>query len=286
MYIVADSGSTKCAWALVGGTKQEVRITRGINPVLQGREEVLRLLREAFPERQTVQALWFYGAGCGERYPAQTEMLCGALEETFDCGGVEIASDLLGAARALFGDGTGIACILGTGSNSCYYERGRIVCNVPSLGYILGDEGGGAAIGRMLAGDLLKGLLPRRLLDDLYLEEGLSFERVMQRVYGEPMPNRFLASLVPFAARHIDEPEIKVLVERAFGEFVLRNLAGYPRHVEIACMGGVAHAFAPQLSKVLERNGWSAVRIERSPLDGLVKYHGRETDNGTDVVLR
>lgn len=285
MVLVADSGSTKCAWGVIGGTGSEIRLTPGVNPVLQGREEIVRLVRDAFPEGTKAEEVRFYGAGCGERYPAQTDMLRDVLRECFGCTKVEVASDLLGAARALLGDGTGIACILGTGSNSCYYREGRIVSNVPPLGYILGDEGSGAAIGRMLLGDLLKGHLPGRLLDAFYAEQGLTYQQVIHRVYREPMANRFLASLVPFVGRHISEPAVASLVERAFREFVRRNLVHYPHDAEVACAGGVAHAFEPLLKNVMETNGFRTGRVQRSPIEGLMKYHGGETDNRAGIAL-
>ena len=159
MIVIADSGSTKCNWQLVDDSGSVRRVqSRGINAVLQRPDEVEALLRETFAEPVQADALHFYGAGCGERYPEQSARLREALARYFPAARIAVESDLMGAARALLGGRAGIACILGTGSNSCYYDGVRIVRNTPPLGWVLGDEGSGTYIGRQLVGNLLKGL--------------------------------------------------------------------------------------------------------------------------------
>ena len=249
MIVIADSGSTKCNWQLVDDSGSVRRVqSRGINAVLQRPDEVEALLRETFAEPVQADALHFYGAGCGERYPEQSARLREALARYFPAARIAVESDLMGAARALLGGRAGIACILGTGSNSCYYDGVRIVRNTPPLGWVLGDEGSGTYIGRQLVGNLLKGLR-------------------------EGMANRFLASFTRFVARHIDRPELDELVCEAFRAFVRRNLAHYPADAEVSALGGVACHFERQLRHVLATEGMRAGRIVETPDEGLLNYH-------------
>lgn len=273
MIVIADSGSTKCNWQFVeDGTVGRIR-SRGINAVLQRPDEVEALLAETFARPIEAEALHFYGAGCGERYPEQSARLQEVLARYFPAARIAVESDLTGAARALLGRSAGIACILGTGSNSCYYDGERIVCNTPPLGWILGDEGSGASIGRRLVGDLLKGLCGDELRRLFFEEEQLTYDQIIRRVYREGMGNRFLASFTHFAARHIDRPEIEELICDAFRAFVRRNLAHYPADAEVSALGGVAFHFERQLRRVLEEEGWRAGRIVESPDEGLSNYH-------------
>ena len=273
MIVIADSGSTKCNWQLVdGGTVRRVQ-SRGINAVLQRPDEVEVLLAETFAEPVQAEALHFYGAGCGERYPDQSARLQEVLARYFPAARIAVESDLTGAARALLGDRAGIACILGTGSNSCYYDGARIVRNTPPLGWILGDEGSGSYIGRQLVGNLLKGIYGESLRRLFFEEERLDYDEIIHRVYREGMANRFLASFTRFVARHIDRPELDRLVREAFRAFVRRNLAHYPADAEVAALGGVACHFERQLRETLEAEGLHAGGIVESPDEGLLNYH-------------
>ena len=205
--LIADSGSTKTDWCLAEYGKI-LRRTKadGINPVFQTDEElrnaaedVARQLEDTRPE-----AIHFYGAGC---IPTQTERVRRALAHAFtSAGSVEAASDMLGAARALCGHQAGIACILGTGSNSCSYDGENIVANVSPLGFILGDEGSGAVLGKLLVGSLLKNQLAPGLKEEFLERYALTPADIIERVYRRPLPNRFLASLSPFLAEHLDPP--------------------------------------------------------------------------------
>ena len=195
MIVIADSGSTKCNWQLVDDSGSVRRVqSRGINAVLQRPDEVEALLRETFAEPVQADALHFYGAGCGERYPEQSARLREALARYFPAARIAVESDLMGAARALLGGRAGIACILGTGSNSCYYDGVRIVRNTPPLGWVLGDEGSGTYIGRQLVGNLLKGLCDESLRQLFFEEERLDYDEIIRRVYREGMANRSRAS--------------------------------------------------------------------------------------------
>lgn len=275
MYLLADSGSTKCDWAAVSDGRVERLRTAGINAVQQSSESIAATL-EGLPAAFAPSRVHFYGAGCGETLPEASARLCDVLRRRFPDAEITVGSDLLGAARALFGRGRGIACILGTGSNSCCCDGGRIVRQVPPLGYILGDEGSGAVLGRMLAGDLLKGVgFDAAMRREFFAAHGLTYEELIRRVYREPQANRFLASFVPFIVAHIDLPEMRRLVVGAFGAFADRNLAAYPREWPVGCAGGVASRFAPLLREVLERRGFRTAGIVETPLEGLIAYHER-----------
>ena len=254
MKIIADSGSTKCTWLLTDGVHtREVR-TRGINAVQHSPEQIREALAELPP--------------------------CGAAEAVYF---VEAESDLLGAARALFGRGEGVACILGTGSNSCWCRGGEIVENVPPLGYVLGDEGSGATLGRNLVNGIFKGYIPLR--DEFLAAHGLTYEEIIRRVYREPYANRFLASFAPFVHAHLDRPDIRDMVARSFADFAGRNLSRYPAHLPVACVGGVAAAFGDLLRETLTRCGREVVTIVRSPAAGLTEYHYGKQNNRTGFGL-
>ena len=270
MKIIADSGSTKCTWLLTDGVHiREVR-TRGINAVQHSAEQIREALAE-LPPCDGVTSVRFYGAGCGETFPEASEKLRRELEAHFGTTDITVESDLLGAARALWGRGEGIACILGTGSNSCLCRDGEILKNVPPLGYVLGDEGSGAVLGRNLVNGIFKGHIP--LKEEFLAAHGLNYEEIIRRVYREGMANRFLASFTRFVARHIDRPELDELVCEAFCAFVRRNLAHYPADAEVSALGGVACHFERQLRHVLATEGLRAGRIVETPDEGLLNYH-------------
>ena len=272
MIVIADSGSTKCNWQLVDDSGSVCRVqSRGINAVLQRPDEVEALLRETFAEPVQADALHFYGAGCGERYPEQSARLREALARYFPAARIAVESDLMGAARALLGGRAGIACILGTGSNSCWCRGGEILTNVPPLGYVLGDEGGGVHLGRNLLNGIFKGHIP--LKEEFLAATGLSYEEIIRRVYREPYANRFLASFAPFILAHTDCPEVREMVRRSFGEFASRNLSRYPQGLPVSFVGGIAARFGELLRETLEAEDYRIGTIVESPAEGLLKYH-------------
>ena len=272
MVLIADSGSTKCTWIASDGARTTNVRTRGINAVQHSAEQIREALAE-LPPCDGVTSVRFYGAGCGETFPEASEKLRRELEAHFGTTDITVESDLLGAARALWGRGEGIACILGTGSNSCYYDGVRIVRNTPPLGWVLGDEGSGTYIGRQLVGNLLKGLCDESLRRLFFEEERLDYDEIIRRVYREPYANRFLASFAPFIRAHIDRPEIRELVLRSFRDFASRNLSRYPAELPVSLLGGVAAHFEALLREALEAEGRRVETIVESPAEGLLKYH-------------
>ena len=207
MFLIADGGSTKTDWSIVSGNQEIDRIkTRGINPFFQTEEDISAEIRDNLVPKikkyGSIEAVYFYGAGCA--FPEKNEILRRSITHYLPVP-VEVGSDLLAAARALCGNSPGIACILGTGSNSCLYDGKDIIKNISPLGFILGDEGSGAVLGKLLVGDVLKNQLPVALQKAFFAEFGLTPAVIMEKVYKQPFPNRFLASLSPFLLRHIEE---------------------------------------------------------------------------------
>ena len=276
MKAIADSGSTKCEWIFGDGTRILRLRTAGINAVQQSPDAIRAVLAE-LPPLDGVEELRFYGAGCGDSFPEASAVLRRELAARFGPGtAIGLGSDLLGAARALFGRGEGIACILGTGSNSCHCRGGEIVANVPPLGYVLGDEGSGAVLGRNLVNGIFKGMIPLR--EEFLHTFALTYAGLIRRVYREPAANRFLASFAPFIRAHLDCAPVREMVVRSFGEFAARNLSGYPAGLPVAFVGGVAAHFEEPLREAMAAAGREVVRIVCSPAEELWKYHGGESD--------
>lgn len=275
--LIADSGSTKTDWCLVpAGSPPHTFRTGGINPFYQTEAEIEReLTGHVLPllPPAGVDAVCFYGAGCTGGKAAALRRLLARLFPSAQV--VEAETDMLGAARALCGHSAGIACILGTGSNSCFYDGTRICANVPPLGFILGDEGSGAVLGKLLVGNVLKRLWPSRLSEAFFAYTGLTQEALLDRVYRQPFPNRFLAGLAPFLSARLDAEPVRRMVAGSFRDFLARNVAQYDYHTHpVHFTGSVAWHFRPLLEEVAHGLGIKPGRVVQSPLEGLVRFHG------------
>lgn len=275
MILIADSGSTKTDWCMVENGETVLRFkTRGMNPFFQKEEEIREEIEAGLlPEIKGIDpsAIYFYGAGCA--FPEKNEMIRRAVNRYLSVS-VEVGSDLLAAARALCGNHPGIACILGTGSNSCQYDGKDIVKNVSPLGFILGDEGSGAVLGKLLVGDVLKDQLPPALKELFLSQYELTPALILDKVYRQPFPNRFLAGLSPFMLEHLDEPAIWELVTRSFLAFFTRNIKQYncfdlPVHM----VGSVAWYYQSVLKEIAFDLGIRLGTIAQSPMEGLIAYH-------------
>ena len=277
MILIADSGSTKTSWCVAenGNPLQQLQ-TSGINPYFQSAEEIrARLNEELFPQlvidKNEIHAVYFYGAGCTFD---KVEVVKGVIENLMNTAVVEVNTDLLAAARGVCGRQAGIACILGTGSNSCFYDGRKIVQNVSPLGYILGDEGSGAVLGKLLIGDLLKGMMTEELKDKFLQQYNLTPALIIDRVYRQPFPNRFLAGFAPFLAENLHEPMIYKLVLNSFKSFFTRNVMQYDhKFLQVHFTGSIAFYFMPILSEAATLTGIRMGYIKESPLQGLVAFH-------------
>ncbi len=275
-YIIADSGSTKAEFKLLGdNAKENTFVLPGINPFYQSEVEIRDLVRNNLYPNLTgynIQKIFFYGAGCA--FPEKKKMLENALSFSFPQAEIYIESDLLAASRALFGKDRGIACILGTGSNSCLYNGQEIEKNVSPLGFILGDEGSGAVLGRKFISDCLKNQLPDALQKKFFSQYHISPSEIMERVYKQPFPNRYLASFTPFLLENISEEPIYQLVKTSFTEFFERNIKQYPVTGEkIGFIGSIAYYFQDILREVAEEMTYQIEKIEKSPMKGLIQFH-------------
>ncbi len=240
------------------------------NDILEviGTELMPRLFQTSSP--QDITAIHFYGAGCIAPFYDSVRQ---ALEHYFPAADIHIYSDLLGAARALCGKGEGIACILGTGSNSCLCNGGEIVQNISPLGYILGDEGSGAVLGRTLLAEMLKGTL-QHLWPAFAQRYGLDTTDIISKVYRQPGANRFLASLAPFITDNVHLPEVEGMVTGEFVRFLQRNVLPYGRTtLPVNFVGGIATSFASQLGAACRLCGLSMGQIISNPAPHLLNYH-------------
>ncbi len=275
--LIADGGSTKAQWCLLADGKPVAESrTTGLNPFQMSGDEIAHTLRQdllpALPTAE-VDGVYFYGAGCT---PEKQPVVAAALRGVFSVkGACEVRSDMLAAARAICGHAPGIACILGTGSNSCAFDGSEITMNVPALGFILGDEGSGAVLGRTLVGNVLKRQLPAAVCEKFLQQYATTQADIIERVYRQPQANKYLAAFAPFLKENIAVPEVEAMVKEGFRAFLRRNVAQYPGHnsLPIGFNGSIAVAFEPQLRAVLAEEGMRPGRIITSPMEGLVEYH-------------
>jgi len=275
MILIADSGSTSTNWVLVeNGKSLQSLFTPGINPFYQTEEEISFEISKLLPNVRVdkIQAVYFYGAGC---VADKIELVKRAISNSFTQAAVYVESDLVAAARGLLQHRAGIACILGTGSNSCFYDGQDIVNNISPLGFILGDEGSGAVLGKKFIGDCLKNQIPETLKNAFLQKFDLTANDIINHVYKQPFPNRYLAQFTPFLAENIAEPAIYNLVFDSFIDFFVRNVMQYDHFEDypISFVGSIAYYFKDVLEIVAYEFGLKLGEITQSPLEGLIKFH-------------
>ncbi len=276
MRLIADSGSTKTHWCIVRNDMTLTQIfTHGINPFFQDSDNICATIIENDELRtvaQHVHEVYFYGAGCANN--EKISIVQTAIARVFHNAQINVQSDMLGAAIALLGKNSGIACILGTGANSCLFDGSNITYNVSAGGYILGDEGSGAVIGRHLMADYVKGVMPVRIKQILEAEYNVSVAQVIDRVYRQPFPNRYLANFTYFIGKNIEHKYLADLVYCCFVEFFERNIKQYNnwQEQEINFVGSVAYYFKELLQKAGSDRGCKVGKIQQTPIDGLIDY--------------
>ena len=277
MIIIAESGGTKTEWRSVSpeGTIRSAQ-TAGMNPSCLDPSHFQSLVREAVPVLNPygkhVGAVYFYGAGLVSEESSMP--VREALEMWCPFADLHFFSDLMAAARALFGDGDGIVAIMGTGSNSCLYENGSIVSNIRPGGFILGDEGSGAALGKALLSDLVKGMLPDDVAAEFSRCYGLDYPEIVRRVYREPAASAFLASFAPFIIENISHPYMRNLVSDCVDAFMRRSLSRYAGHTKVGIVGSLGCACEDILREAGKVYGLEFVKFIKSPIEELVRYHG------------
>jgi len=250
-------------------------ISTGINPFFVTGEEMIRLFGKELPELKgaDVSRIFFYGTGVSNA--AKAGIVREALSSYFGTNELFIGSDLLGAARSLCQNEPGIACIIGTGSNSCYYNGKEIVANVSPLGYILGDEGGGAVIGRKLVAGVLKKQLPGIVIENFFRAYPYTPAEILENVYNMPFPNRFLGQFTRFISDNIHVPELQAMITSSFDEFIVRNVLSYPeaRRYPVHFTGSIAFHFRPFLEELLLKHRLQPGLFTLTPMENLVKFH-------------
>ena len=276
--LVADSGTTKTDWSVVrvADEKTIAFATEGINPVFQSVKVLDTLICEVarktfeFVKNGTL-AIHYYGAGLSASDEAEEKFL-EVLKKYFAQAKIVLASDCTGAAHALCGHNAGVVCIMGTGSNACLYDGEKIVASGRGGGFILGDEGGGANLGKRLVADYVKNLLPTEITEELERDFGFSYSEVINRVYRMPMPNRYLASFAPYIAKHKDNSHIRALIEASFDDFITRNILQYDKKYSMNVVGSMAYYFEDILRSVAQKHNVDVAKILKSPIDELVKF--------------
>ena len=286
MIVIADSGSTKTDWCVVNGQDVKWFTTKGINPYHLDEHQIINILKNEFCHQlmeyaksigvkdvfDDIREIFFYGAGCT---PEKSHIVATALRKTLNNNArLFVKSDMLGAAKGICADNPGVVCILGTGSNSCYYDGTDIVDNVPPLGFILGDEGSGAYIGKRLVGNCIKKQFPEDICSLFLTESNLTLQAIIQKVYRENMPNRFLAELSMFCARHKDIKVIHDFLVDCFVQFFMRNVNLYHcPEIPVFFVGSIAWFYREELAIAAEMTGFKIGNVIRSPLTGLLEYH-------------
>lgn len=277
MILIADAGASKIQWVVINDGKASEPIeTAGFNPYFMDPkvlEDAVEKDLVPFLDPRYISDVYYYGAGCS------TQAKCGIVEDVlrdiFDRADFEIHHDLLGAARSLFNRKEGIACILGTGSNSCLFDGKNILENVTSLGYLFGDEGSGAYIGKLLLTSYLRKKMPDNIRQDFDKRYGYSVENILDSVYARPHPNRFLASFSLFAGDRSNDPFIRDIVRQNFRDFFRDQVTQYSdyKSKELAVVGSVGFHFKDIFKEVADENGMSVGKIIKSPIEGLADYH-------------
>lgn len=285
--LIVDSGSTKTSWCFAflldtsSADGARTVTTEGLNPAVMSAEEVEEKIAKALNHclqslsisAADVENVFFYGAGC---ISGRAGVVSESIQSILVDARIYVADDLLGAARALCGHKAGIACILGTGSNSCLYDGENIVAHTPALGYVLGDEGSGAVLGRKFLNAVLKQTLPENIRKRFLQESGLDMAEVINRVYRSPAPNRFLASMSKYIHGYLDEKEVRDIVIDNFEDFIRNNILAYgDKFRTINVVGSIAYHYKEQLTEAASRNGFQIGKIIKNPIEGLIEYHMR-----------
>ena len=277
--LIADAGSTKTDWVITD--REGERITRintnGVNALLCSpgsiksmATKVDTMLRQ---EDMKVNALHYYGAGCAT--PQICQRCEAELRQAIRAEEIRVYSDLLGAARSLLQRERGIACILGTGSNSCLYDGKKIVSNVPSMGYVLGDEGSGAVLGRRLVADAFRGIMPPEMRELFFAKYDITLGEMLDRVYKQASSNQYLATFVEFIAENIEHEYMTGMVREEIGRYFDRNISCYAeaKDVPISFTGGVSKVFQEIIRTVGAEKGYHIGKFINPPMEGLIEYH-------------
>ena len=275
--LIADAGSSKTDWSLIperGCTTFRFQ-SNGINPAICSDEDIINTLTQVKRniESKSIKYIYFFGAGCAtDRLKTKISK---ALNNVFGISNVFVESDLIGASIALFGDTEGITCILGTGSNTGLYSKGKIIKHIPTLGYILGDEGSGVALGKRLLNSVFKRQLPEIIIKKFEQEFNLSVSEILNEVYCKTNPSQFIASFSPFLLNNIDSFEVKELVKTEFENFFTKNILPYGdlSSYKIGIVGSIGYNYQEIIKEIAKQNDLEISLIIQKPITYLEKYY-------------
>jgi N-acetylglucosamine kinase-like BadF-type ATPase len=276
--LIADSGSTKTEWCVLVGKKKKVFTTQGMSPYfISGKQMEVILKNELLPELKNtkVNEIYYYGTGCSN--PANVQLVKKAIKNIFSDALIKVDHDLMGAAKALCGDEKGIACILGTGSNSCYYNGKKIVKNSPGIGYILGDEGSGAYLGKKIIQYYLYKTFDEDLRERFNARFTTNNNEILNAVYKQPLANRYMASFAIFLAENRGHYMIENIIEDGLNDFFFNHIYKYREswRLPINFVGSIAYGFKDALASLCDSYKLQLGRVIKNPMDGLIKYHSQ-----------
>ena len=274
--LIADSGATKAEWCLIHNGKKKTVFTQGISPYFLNTEQIRKLLlKELKPKLKNVQVdeVYYYGTGCAN--PENAKSVKKAVRQVFAQAKVDVTHDLMAAARALCGRKKGIACILGTGSNSCYYDGKKIIRNSPGLGYVLGDEGSGAYLGKKVIQYYLYKTFDDELRGRFDLTYTTNAAEILENVYKKPLPNRYLAGFTKFLADNRGHYMIENIIEDGLNDFFFTHLCKYRETwaLPVSFAGSVAFGFKDVLLHLCNSYEFELGTVMKNPMEGLIKYH-------------
>lgn len=274
--LIADSGATKCEWCVLVGDKRKKIVTQGISPYFLNEQEIVSLLqKELLPKLKAIQVDEVYYYGTGLSNPNNVKLVRSALKKLFPKAGIEATHDLMAAARALCRDKKGIACILGTGSNSCYYDGKKIVKNSPGLGYVLGDEGSGAYLGKKVIQYYLYNTFDEDLRSRFDAKFVTTPVEILENVYKKPLANRYLASFAIFLAENRGHYMVENIIEDGLNDFIINHLYKYRESwiLPISFAGSIAWGFRDVLKELCNSYELEMGVVLKNPMQGLIEYH-------------
>lgn len=274
--LIADSGSTKTEWCLINGKSAKTFYTQGLSPYFLSTEQIEYIIKEELRHKfknTEPEEVFFYGTGCSNA--ENVKLVKKAIQKVFPKAVVSVDHDLMGAAKALCGKEKGIACILGTGSNSCYYNGKKIIKNSPGLGYVLGDEGSGAYLGKKVIQYFLYNTFDADLMDRFRAKFNTNSDEILTAVYKKPLPNRYLASYAIFLAENRGHYMVENIIEDGFNDFFFNHVYKYKESwtLPIHFTGSVAYGFKDVLKEMCRSYELELGKVIKKPMEGLIKFH-------------
>ena len=276
--LIADSGASKTEWCLLTNNKKKTIVTQGMSPYFLSQAQLTEIIQEKIlpvAKNNLPEKIFFYGTGCSNLH--NVKIVKDAFKSVFKKAQVNVDHDLMGAAKALCGHEKGVACILGTGSNSCYYNGKKIIKNSPGLGYVLGDEGSGAYLGKKIIQHFLYNTFDEDLMDRFNAKYKTNSTEILDAVYKQPLPNKYLANFTHFLSENRGHFMIENIIEDSFNEFFFNHIYKYRESwtLPINFIGSIAYVFKDVLKEMCHTYELQLGKVLKRPMDGLIKFHAQ-----------